>query len=385
MKVCILGWYGTETLGDRAILDGIIRIYSSAYSKINISIGSLYPFVTERTIFEDRSLYNEYAKDLAISTFDVRDKKMLIYEIKDSDHVIMGGGPLMDLAELYIIKYAFKEAKRMNKSTALLGCGYGPLVKKEFINCVKKIVELSDLVVMRSSSCLEQIRSISDKKFWEKLYYLMDPAVVSVMRYKKSYLHTADNLTDENKKVTWLMNIRDLDYVNNKQEVYYPIIKETVRLIADQVPNLLLVPMHSFSVGGDDRIIQNRVKQDLNSINLDVIQKPLNLKDTYDLIIESAGCIGMRYHSILFQTFLNGNNYIIDYTNPKTGKISSFIKEIDKDSFYKDRYMHIEDDLKLRSIKIKDSSYNFTYDISIGDRNLERYKELIGNIMDNKQ
>jgi len=186
MRVCILGWYGTETLGDRAILDGIVRIYTAAYSEISISIGSLYPFVTERTIFEDKALYNEYAKNLSINTFDVRDKKVLLHEIKKSDHVIMGGGPLMDLAELYIIKYAFKEAKKIKKATALLGCGYGPLIKKEFINCVKQIVELSDIVIMRSSQCLEQIKSISSKNFWGKLYYLMDPAVVSVLNYKKN-------------------------------------------------------------------------------------------------------------------------------------------------------------------------------------------------------
>ncbi len=384
MRVCILGWYGTETLGDRAILDGIVRIYSAAYSEISISIGSLYPFVTERTLFEDRALYNEYTKDLEINTFDVRDKKVLLHEIKKSDHVIMGGGPLMDLAELYIIKYAFKESKKMKKATALLGCGYGPLIKKEFINCVKQIVELSDIVIMRSSQCLEQIKSISSKNFWGKLYYLMDPAVVSVLNYKKNYLEKLNGFNDKKKKSTWIINIRDLDYVNNRKNEYYPKIRDLVQIISEQVTNLTLIPMHSFSVGGDDRIIQNRISQDLNDPKINVIQKPLNLKEAYNLIFESEGCIGMRYHSILFQTFLNGNNYIIDYTNPQTGKISSFIKEIDKDSFYADRYMHIDDDFETRSIKIKNTISNFIFDISIGEKNLERYKELVRNIMENK-
>jgi len=179
------------------------------------------------------------------------------------------------------------------------------------------------------------------------------------------------------------MNIRDLDYVNNKKNEYYPKIRDLVQIISEQVTNLTLMPMHSFSVGGDDRIIQNRISQDLNNPKINVIQKPLNLKEAYDLIFESEGCIGMRYHSILFQTFLNGNNYIIDYTNPQTGKISSFVKEIDKDSFYADRYMHIDDDFETRSIKIKNTISNFIFDISIEENNLERYKELIRNVMDN--
>lgn len=48
--VCILGWYGTETLGDRAILDGILSALYLAYGECNILLGSLYPFFTERTI-----------------------------------------------------------------------------------------------------------------------------------------------------------------------------------------------------------------------------------------------------------------------------------------------------------------------------------------------
>ena len=29
MNICILGWYGTETIGDRAILAGIISLLSN--------------------------------------------------------------------------------------------------------------------------------------------------------------------------------------------------------------------------------------------------------------------------------------------------------------------------------------------------------------------
>ena len=53
MNVCILGWYGTETLGDRAILDGIIRIYNEVENESIFYIGSLHPLLTERTIIED--------------------------------------------------------------------------------------------------------------------------------------------------------------------------------------------------------------------------------------------------------------------------------------------------------------------------------------------
>ena len=57
MKIIILGWYGTETIGDRAILDGILNIYGKITSNITCSIASLYPLFTERTLLMDSSIY----------------------------------------------------------------------------------------------------------------------------------------------------------------------------------------------------------------------------------------------------------------------------------------------------------------------------------------
>ena len=61
----------------------------------------------------------------------------------------------------------------------------------------------------------------------------------------------------------------------------------------------------------------------------------------YDLVSCAEGCIGMRYHSIVFQSFLNGNNYILDYTDPKNGKIKAFLDFVDTADFYHSRYINI--------------------------------------------
>jgi hypothetical protein len=38
---------------------------------------------------------------------------------------------------------------------------------------------------------------------------------------------------------------------------------------------------------------------------------------------------------------LNGDNYIIDYTDPQKGKIIGMLKQIDAMLFYKDRYISL--------------------------------------------
>ena len=44
LKATVIGWYGTETIGDRAILSGILRLLSEVASDITIELGALYPY-----------------------------------------------------------------------------------------------------------------------------------------------------------------------------------------------------------------------------------------------------------------------------------------------------------------------------------------------------
>ena len=102
MEITIIGWYGTETIGDRAILAGIIRVMSEVFPSYSIRLGSLYPFYTERTLHEDQGFYNEVSlnKLLSIAIFDSKDPVQLRNNIKHSDLLVVGGGPLMDLKEI---------------------------------------------------------------------------------------------------------------------------------------------------------------------------------------------------------------------------------------------------------------------------------------------
>lgn len=49
-KVMICGWYGTETLGDKAIIGGIINTIKASFKEdVDIAVVSLFPYVTEMT------------------------------------------------------------------------------------------------------------------------------------------------------------------------------------------------------------------------------------------------------------------------------------------------------------------------------------------------
>ena len=71
----------------------------------------------------------------------------------------------------------------------------------------------------------------------------------------------------------------------------------------------------------------------------------------------------MRYHSVVFQTILSGNNYVLDYTEPNKGKIFGFLKEIDEMNFYEKRYISLQDgDIPADFISLNPGKFKFNKD-----------------------
>ncbi len=107
----------------------------------------------------------------------------------------MGGGPLMDLNELFMVEYAFKKAKKLNKITALLGCGVGPLFNRKFRKSVLNISKLSDIVILRDSKSKENLEKIYAEfsEFFNKegISTSFDPAVECCLQYDKLSSHLA--------------------------------------------------------------------------------------------------------------------------------------------------------------------------------------------------
>lgn len=78
---------------------------------------------------------------------------------------------------------------------------------------------------------------------------------------------------------------------------------------------------------------------------------------------------------------MNGNNYILDYTNNKNGKIISFIRDIDNENFYKNHYINLADhEKKVNPEEILDvltKVERFTYSNDLYDTVLASYIDVL--------
>lgn len=339
MNVCILGWYGSETLGDRAILDGIIKVFESQSCNNKYFLGSLIPFFSERTLFQDKCFYSN-RKDVDIEIFLEKDEAILKKIIQRSDYVIMGGGPIMDISEILIIRKAFRYAKKHNIITGLIGCGYGPFHDAFYEMIAKDILEHTDVAIFRDE--LSTQRALSCKTSMDAKT-ISDPAIISALVYRENNRSSTGDYIAINYRDTRFKVYKDR-IIDSMEDLY----KLTYQL-ASEFNKIKMIPMHSFFLGGDDRSYFAEMFIDRRIENIEVVNEPQSLYELYETYSSARGCVGMRYHAIVLQTILNGNNIILDYTEKNTGKISGFLTELNSD-FYSSRYINIEEPDWLLSV-----------------------------------
>lgn len=370
-------------MGDRAILDGILSVLNKVTEELEIKIGSLYPFYTERTLLEEKDVYCKSAPKAKISIFDNKDKITRRNEIESSNLVIMGGGPLMDLSELYIIEDCFKYARRKKIPAFVMGCGIGPLTNGEYVQTVERIFDLSTAISLRDELSLKLAQKLYGDRF--DMQCLGDPAVISIENFK--YSHHYKRKKDGNPKYA-SVNLREYPQkeYGGKNGISYPILIRFIEELEHNYESVCLVPMHTFFVGGDDRAILSQIAFDCNSNNINVIQKPMNLYELYENYSNATACVGMRYHSVVMQTILNGNNVILNYTDPQNGKTQGFINKICGNHFYRNRMINMQTEVTEQKLKelVKELNKNIPFNYNSANM-LESYVNWICNSIDTCQ
>lgn len=348
VKLTIIGWYGTETIGDRAILAGLISRISALMCVEKIFVGSLNPFFTERTIYEDKEFINKISsQQIDISCFNSKNVKELKEKIIISDLLIMGGGPIMEIKELFMIEYAFQFAKKQGKMTALMGCGFGPLYSKKYKSVAVNILENSDTIIFRDLQAKKNAEKDLEKYGrgivdLEQLCVAIDPAVHAAFKYLE--LNISVKARSSSETIINLRKFPDIYLGDNEGNIVEDFIVKSIKKISEDssIEEIVFVPMHCFRDGNDDRDYLNQlVIRNYNKNNIKVQNRVLTLEETFEKFYSAKNTIGMRFHSVVLMTILNKNNYIFDYTDPDSGKIIGFLRDIDKDNFYKKRYISL--------------------------------------------
>ena len=321
----IIGWYGTETAGDKAILGEIIhRLHHEGCRQITVA--SLNPYLTQWTLRE-----LGYPDVAVIDTYS----PALLHAAAHAGATIMGGGPLMDIPDLGHILAAFARARRAGHQTRIAGCGIGPLHSPTSIRAVQRILALSSTIALRDSASVQWAQQATGR---DDIINSGDWAVGFVQRWQASRPGASPsppsppapqptlNCYLREWSTEYKGHLSDAQFTALKAEFEAQLGRWIQALCAEHRLRPRLLAMHHFTIGGDDRDFNRRLaRHALAGLDPIVEMRPYSAQDILQSMTEGQLCLAMRFHSVLFAHTLGVPFYAIDYT--QGGKIHAFLSD----------------------------------------------------------
>ncbi|MEK6531626.1 MAG: polysaccharide pyruvyl transferase family protein [Deltaproteobacteria bacterium] len=323
-KAAIVGWYGTETLGDKFILKGILQnLFKEGFGPRDITLVSLHPTYSRLTLLE-------FGLE-AVSVVDAYGIKNDPEFIASQDAFIFGGGPLCDIEPMVDMLTIFENAKRLGKKTFIYAAGIGPLKEKRYIEALNRLLECTDRFSFRDSLCVNKYRAILPRLAGAGDRTFIDPAT--------NYIRAARDKTGREPAVKEryaLFSFRDWLYMyadgltkkefEEKNTRYEDNMQALIEKTLSMGFKAVLFPMSTFYIGGDDReyYLQflKRFKAAGDIILVDHEYAP---EEALNYFKHAAFSVCLRYHSIVSSIAMNTPCIAIEY-HYGGGKISGFME-----------------------------------------------------------
>lgn len=315
----ICGWYGTETLGDKAILGSVVSALRAVAPERPIRIASLHPDFSEITNRQMPEL-----ADVQIGTLND-----CIASAATSEAVIFGGGPLMGIDEILSIQRLFSVAKKAGRPCIIAGCGVGPVGKPRYRNVIRDILQMSDLRIFRDLPS----RAFATEMGVEAAADIVteDPAAAWIRANRKPKVSVS--------RPTLVLGLRafpahqyapelSLKSAQKMQDSADVAILQALSGLCREQPalSILPLPMCTNFIGDDDRwyyrsLIQ-RSPEVAQRVDWSLIGRELTPIDYLRRFESADAVLSMRFHALVFALQCEVPVVALDYTLGK-GKVAA--------------------------------------------------------------
>ncbi|RPF54203.1 polysaccharide pyruvyl transferase family protein [Aquisalibacillus elongatus] len=378
MKIGIIGSYGGGSIGDEAILNGLINslndlgdsvkevvIYTTNIDNTKYALnldGVKFDIVYKGNISKKKSLNTNENKSLVKSYHprslvnNLKKRNPIFYHSvesymrqltrkpiygfnldKDLDYLIVGGGNvLMDFYPKwpFVLRHIVKEARKKDIKVYFCGVGAGPIntsVGKKVIKSILKDYYVSTRDI-ESKYILDNLNEGSkcvkvntDLAFGleRKLKTKSNGIGVSVIPFHADY------------------------YWPNNDSSYYKIYCENMSKILDNLIMKTSIPITFFATNypSDIKVAKHIYNNMSNKGSVEILDKRLTVHEILEFCASKKLILGTRLHSLILSSCARTNFYGINYQP----KVNYFLKRIGKC----DDYININDLLKdLSDIEI---------------------------------
>jgi polysaccharide pyruvyl transferase WcaK-like protein len=314
-RVLICGWYGTETLGDKGILGGVLQALREHLGALNVVLVSLFPYVSEMT----RRQMDE------LKGVHIVPREQGVQLAAQADLVVFGGGPLMAIDETADMLTIFESAQKAGGKTLVAGCGVGPLGAEWHNAAIKQILQYADARIYRD----EKSRGIAARLGVDVQSDLVaeDPAFTWLATQRQTLLQTRHSDTGK----VLLLGLRDFPYVTYARHLseaacleakqrYEKAVLDALSLLTEQYPDLVIrpLPMCTNHFGDDDRWYYRRLFRGhdklASHLDLSLLGAERGPIDYCHAFKQATVALTMRFHSVVFALGLEVPTVAIDYT-----------------------------------------------------------------------
>lgn len=328
-KVLICGWYGTETLGDKAILGGVLRALTDSLGPLNVTLAALHPYVSEMT----RRQMPELQGMRVVSV------EAAVALAAQMELVAFGGGPLMAIDEMADMRAIFRSARAAGVPTLVAGCGVGPLGERWHDRAIADLLKAADVRVFRD----EQSRTTAGRLGVNVQHDVVaeDPAFTWLAAQPQPFASTRV----VGQRHTLLLGLRDFPHETYARDLSPParkIAKEryehavvtALEQLLDRFPslNVLPLPMCTNHFGDDDRWYYRRLltgnERIRSRLDMTLLRGELAPADYCAAFQRASVALTMRFHALVFALGLRVPAVAIDYTLGK-GKVHALATRFD--------------------------------------------------------
>jgi len=319
-KILLAGWYGTETLGDKAILYGVMKLLLRESPDLNFTVLTFNKDISQRTLSLTK---NEKF------THEIMQYSSVNSQLGSFDAVYFAGGPIMALEELFDIVSVFKRAQKLGLKTGILGCGVGPFGSFWRNLAIKELFDYSDEVLLRDKGSLQIMKK---KKINSNPIVTSDPSCEWLSDYSRAwnYGEKIAKLNRRNNEINLGLALRMFpraEYAPNWSEQktehhvekFESAVNEFISILSSRYHkvNIILMPMCTNFVGGDDRFyLRKLITKDHSNVvvNKRFCCEELPAEEYLSGFGEMDFLLAMRFHSVVFGSQLSVPTLAIDYT-----------------------------------------------------------------------
>lgn len=310
--VLICGWYGTETLGDKAILGGVIASVRRAMPNARLLLASLYPYVSRMTCLQMPELAPVEVVDLAGAA----------RRLHETDLLVFGGGPLMAIDEMADMEALFATAKDSGIPSIVAGCGVGPLGAAFRNAAIGHLLQLADVRIYRDEGSCKAARALGVDVSEDAV--AEDPAFEWIARRRR------EDAVVRAERPTLLLGLRDWPY--REYAAFLPEAEaETIKVrfetevmaaleaLARRVPDLVILPlpMCTNHLGDDDRFYYRKLFEGgrlAAYLDTRLLGQELAPNDYLAEFLKAHCALTMRFHASVFALGCGLPAVALDYT-----------------------------------------------------------------------